>query len=95
MLDSLVGAASNMHLLSEETLRNNTLAVAKAAAEGAEVAASQTGIPRERKNTSLIVAPARKPSLRRGSGSLPDPGAHVVGIWMRALYEGFKAKYPE
>lgn len=23
----------------------------------------------------------------------PDPGAHAVGIWMRAAYEGFKLKF--
>lgn len=23
----------------------------------------------------------------------PDPGAHAVGIWMRAVYEGIKLRY--
>lgn len=24
----------------------------------------------------------------------PDPGAHAVGIWMRAIYEGLKVRWP-
>lgn len=25
----------------------------------------------------------------------PDPGAHAVGIWMRAVYEGVKLRYSD
>ncbi|XP_060522781.1 triokinase/FMN cyclase-like isoform X2 [Cylas formicarius] len=31
----------------------------------------------------------------RGDNRYPDPGAHAVGIWMRAVYEGLKLKCPD
>ncbi|XP_067136567.1 triokinase/FMN cyclase-like isoform X1 [Centruroides vittatus] len=82
MLDALIPACASLHLHLVND--GNQLDALGAAVKSAETSAATTAELRARAGRASYV----NSDLLKS----PDPGAHAVGIWMRAVFEGIKQK---
>lgn len=44
---------------------------------------------------AAVTAAEEKAKVREANKKHPDPNAHALGIWLRAVYEGLKIEFPE
>lgn len=64
-----------------------------ACAEGIEESLRKQGRDLEAFMLGVDAAENIAISTKLSTKRYPDPGAHVVGIWLRALLEGIKMRY--